>query len=123
VKERMPEIAAALHSLGCPLILDDFLPHSESFALMQLPGVSMLKLAADVTAKSRGDRVAKTSISSLVQRARARNILMTAKRIKSRADEQWLNELGIDFVQSHAFSLPVTINSLVKRFGTNAAQV
>lgn len=123
VKDRMQDIATALHALGCPLILDDFISHSECFALMQLPGVSMLKLAADVTAKSRTDKVAKTSITSLVQRARALNILMTAKRTKSRADEQWLNELGIDFVQSHAFSLPVSINSLVKRFGTNAAQV
>jgi len=122
-KDRMQDIATALHGLGCPLILDDFMSHSECFALMQLPGVSMLKLAADVTARSRTDRVAKTSITALVQRARAQNILMTAKRTKSRADEQWLNELGIDFVQSHAFSLPVTISSLVKRFGTNATQV
>jgi EAL domain-containing protein (putative c-di-GMP-specific phosphodiesterase class I) len=122
-KDRMLDIATALHGLGCPLILDDFTSHSECFALMQLPGVAMLKLAADVTARSRTDRVAKTSITALVQRARAQNILLTAKRTKSRADEQWLNELGIDFVQSHAFSLPVTINSLVKRFGTNAAQV
>lgn len=121
--DRMEDIATALHSLGCPLILDDFMAQAECFTLMQLPGVSMLKLAADVTAKSRTDRVAKTSIVALVQRARAQNILVTAKRTKSRADEQWLNDLGIDFVQSHAFSLPVTISSLVRRFGTNPAQV
>jgi EAL domain-containing protein (putative c-di-GMP-specific phosphodiesterase class I) len=121
--DRVQEIAAALHGLGCPLILDDFMAHSDCFALMQLPGVSMLKLAADVTAKSRTDRIARTAITSLVQRARAKNILVAAKRTKSRADEQWLNDLGIDFVQSHAFSLPVTISSLVKRFGTNPTQV
>jgi EAL domain-containing protein (putative c-di-GMP-specific phosphodiesterase class I) len=120
--ERMQDIATALHRLGCPLILDDFMVHTECFALMQLPGVTMLKLAADVTAKSRADRIAKSAVTALVQRARAQNILIAAKRTKSRADEQWLNDLGIDFVQSHAFSLPVTISSLVKRFGTNAAQ-
>jgi EAL domain-containing protein (putative c-di-GMP-specific phosphodiesterase class I) len=121
--DRVQDIATALHGLGCPLILDDFMAHSDCLALMELPGVSMLKLAADVTAKSRTDKVAKTAITALVQRAHAKNILIAAKRIKSRADEQWLNDLGIDFVQSHAFSLPVTISSLVKRFGTNAAQV
>jgi EAL domain-containing protein (putative c-di-GMP-specific phosphodiesterase class I) len=122
-QERMQDIATALHSLGCPLILDDFLLHTECLALMQLPGVTMLKLAADVTPKSRTDQIAKSALNALVQRSRAQNILIAAKRTKSRADEQWLNELGIDFVQSHAFSLPVTISSLVKRFGTNAAQV
>ena len=122
-QERMQEVATALHRLGCPLILDDFIVHTECFALMQLPGVAMLKLAADVTATSRSDRIAKSAVTALVQRARAHNILIAAKRTKSRADEQWLNDLGIDFVQSHAFSLPVTISSLVKRFGTNAAQV
>ena len=121
--DRVQGIATALHGLGCPLILDDFMAHSDCFALMQMPGVSMLKLAADVTAKSRTDRIARTAITALVQRAHAKNILIAAKRTKSRADEQWLNDLGIDFVQSHAFSLPVTISSLVKRFGTNAAQV
>ncbi|MFI4890369.1 MAG: EAL domain-containing protein [Steroidobacterales bacterium] len=121
-RERMPDIAAALRQLGCPLILDDFLPHADCFAMMQLPGVGMLKMAANVTSKSRTDRIAKASITALVQRARAQNILTVAKHTKSRADEQWLADLGFDFVQSHAFSLPVTISSLVKRFGTNAAQ-
>jgi EAL domain-containing protein (putative c-di-GMP-specific phosphodiesterase class I) len=121
--ERVQDIAMALQGLGCPLILDDFMAHSDCFELMQLPGVSMLKLAADVTAKSRTDRIAKTAITRLVKKAHAKNILIAAKRTKSRADEQWLSDLGIDFVQSHAFSLPVTISSLVKRFGTNAAQV
>jgi EAL domain-containing protein (putative c-di-GMP-specific phosphodiesterase class I) len=121
-QERMQDIGTALQSLGCPLILDDFTVQTECFALMQLPGVTMLKLAADVTTRSRTDLVAKNAVTALVQKARAQNILIAAKRTKSRADEQWLNDLRIDFVQSHAFSLPVTISSLVKRFGTNAAQ-
>jgi EAL domain-containing protein (putative c-di-GMP-specific phosphodiesterase class I) len=121
-RDRMPDLAAALHALGCPLILDDFISHSECFALMQLPGVSMLKMAPEVTAKSRTDRIAKASITALVQRSRAQNIQTVAKRTKSRADEQWLNDLGFDYVQSHAFSLPVTISSLVKRYGSSSAQ-
>ncbi len=121
-KERMQEVATALHALGCPLILDDFVSSADCFALMQLPGVAMLKMASSVTAKSRTDRIAKAAITALVQRARSQNILTVAKHTKSRADEQWLADLGFDYVQSHAFSLPVTIGSLVKRFGTNAAQ-
>jgi EAL domain-containing protein (putative c-di-GMP-specific phosphodiesterase class I) len=121
-KDRMADIANALHEIGCPLILDDFLSQKECFALLQLPGVSMIKMASTVTAKSRADRITKAAITALTQRARVHNIQTVAKHTKSRADQQWLSDLGFDFVQSHAFSLPVTIRSLVKRFGTNARQ-
>jgi EAL domain-containing protein (putative c-di-GMP-specific phosphodiesterase class I) len=118
----MPGLAVAFEKLGCPLVLDDFVADSDCLELLQLPGVCMLKVAAAVTAKSRNDLIAKAAISALVQRARAQKVLTVAKRIRSRADEQWLSDLGFDFVQSHAFSLPVTIASLVKRFGTNPTQ-
>jgi EAL domain-containing protein (putative c-di-GMP-specific phosphodiesterase class I) len=118
----MPDLAAALERLGCPLILDDFVAENDCLELLQLPGVSMLKVAATATARSRTDRISKAAITALVQRARAQKIFTVAKRVRSRADEQWLSDLGFDFVQSHAFSLPVTIGSLVKRFGTNPTQ-
>jgi EAL domain-containing protein (putative c-di-GMP-specific phosphodiesterase class I) len=120
--ERMTIVAAALQGLGCPLVLDDFTTDSECVDLVLLPGISMLKVAGTVTAKSRTDRIAQAAIGALVQRARAQKILTVAKRIRSRADEQWLSDVGFDFVQSHAFSLPVTIASLVKRFGINPTQ-
>ena len=42
---RVAEVAAALHRLGCPLVLDDFSLRTECFDLLRLPGVRYIKLA------------------------------------------------------------------------------
>ena len=120
--EQMSGLASSLQGVGCQLILDDFTTDGSSLELLRLPGLAMLKIAGGITAKGRTDRIARASLSALIQRARAQNLLTVAKRIRSRTDEQWLSDLGFDFIQSHAFSMPVTIGSLVKRFGINPTQ-
>jgi EAL domain-containing protein (putative c-di-GMP-specific phosphodiesterase class I) len=120
---KIAEFAASLHRLGCPLVLDDFTPRTECFDLLRLPGICLIKMASDVTSRSRADRNAAAAVAALVQRSRALGIHTVAKRTKSRADERWLTDLGVDFVQSNAFSMPVTIESLAKQFAATASPI
>jgi len=111
---KMAEVGAALQRLGCPLVLDDFAMKTECFALLRLPGVHYVKLAAEITAKMRTDKLAQAAITAVVQMARVLGMHTVAKRTETAAEQEWLTALGVDFVQSNSMSPPVAIESLSK---------
>jgi EAL domain-containing protein (putative c-di-GMP-specific phosphodiesterase class I) len=112
--DKMSEVATALHSLGCPLVLDDFAMKTECFALLRLPGVHYVKLAPEITAKMRTDKLSQAAITAVVQMARVLGMHTVAKRTESAAEQEWLTALGVDFVQSNSMSPAVSIDSLSK---------
>jgi EAL domain-containing protein (putative c-di-GMP-specific phosphodiesterase class I) len=114
MSDRISEVAAALHRLGCPLVLDDFAMRTECFDLLRLPGVRYIKLAPEITAKMRTDKVSQAAITAVVQMARVLGMHTVAKRTESPAEQEWLTALGVDFVQSHSVSPPTSIESLSK---------
>jgi EAL domain-containing protein (putative c-di-GMP-specific phosphodiesterase class I) len=111
---KMAEVAAALHRLGCPLVLDDFAMKTECFDLLRLPGVRYVKLSSEVTAKMRVDKLSQAAITAVVQMARVLGMHTVAKRTETAAEQEWLTALGVDFVQSNSMSPPVAIDSLTK---------
>jgi EAL domain-containing protein (putative c-di-GMP-specific phosphodiesterase class I) len=111
---RMLEVAAALNRLGCPLVLDDFALRTECIALLRLPGVRYVKLAPDVTAKMRTDKISQAAITAVVQMARVLGMHTVAKRTETAAEREWLTALGVDFVQSNSLSPAIAIQSLQK---------
>jgi EAL domain-containing protein (putative c-di-GMP-specific phosphodiesterase class I) len=112
--DKMADVAAALHRLGCPLVLDDFAMKTECFALLRLPGVHYVKLAPEITAKMRIDKLSQAAITAVVQMARVLGMHTVAKRTETAAEQEWLTALGVDFVQSNSMSPPVSIDSLSK---------
>jgi EAL domain-containing protein (putative c-di-GMP-specific phosphodiesterase class I) len=112
--EKMADVAVSLHRLGCPLVLDDFALKTECFDLLRLPGVHYVKLAPEITAKMRSDKLSQAAITAVVQMARVLGMHTVAKRTESAAEQEWLTALGVDFVQSHSMSPPTSIDSLTR---------
>jgi EAL domain-containing protein (putative c-di-GMP-specific phosphodiesterase class I) len=112
--DKMADVAAALHRLGCPLVLDDFDMKTECFALLRLPAVRYVKLAPEITAKMRTDKLSQAAITAVVQMARVLGMHTVAKRTETAAEQEWLTALGVDFVQSNSMSPPISIESLSK---------
>jgi EAL domain-containing protein (putative c-di-GMP-specific phosphodiesterase class I) len=114
LSDKIGAVAVALHRLGCPLVLDDFALRTECFELLRLPGVRYVKLASDLTAKMRTDKVSQAAITAVVQMARVLGMHTVAKRIDTPAEQEWLTALGVDFVQSNSMSPAAAIDSLHK---------
>ncbi|MHB8478396.1 MAG: EAL domain-containing protein [Steroidobacteraceae bacterium] len=114
LSDKIAEVAASLHRLGCPLVLDDFALKTECFDLLRLPGVRYVKLAPEITAKMRTDKLSQAAITAVVQMARVLGMHTVAKRAETAAEQEWLTALGVDFVQSNSMSPPVAIESLSK---------
>ncbi len=111
---RIAEVAAALHRLGCPLVLDDFAMRTECFDLLRLPGVRYIKVAPEITQNMRTDKLSQAAITAVVQMARVLGMYTVAKRTDTQAEQEWLTALGVDFIQSNAMSPPAAIDSLSK---------
>ncbi len=109
---KITDVAAGFQHLGCPLILDDFLLHTDCFDLLRLPGVEFIKMAPSITAHMPTDQSSQAAITALVRTARVHGVRTVAKGSESRAEQQWLTALGVDFVQSNALSAPVPLASL-----------
>ena len=112
---RISDIADALQRLGCPLVLDDFGLRTECFDLLRLPAVRYIKLAPEITARMRSDKVSQAAITAVVQMARVLGMHTVAKRTETAAEQEWLTALGVDFIQSNALSPPVALETLSKR--------
>jgi EAL domain-containing protein (putative c-di-GMP-specific phosphodiesterase class I) len=112
--DKISDVAAALHRLGCPIVLDDFALRTECFALLRLPGVRYVKLAPEITAKMRTDKLSQAAITAVVQMARVLGMHTVAKRTETEAEHEWLTALGVDFVQCNAKAPPVPIETLSK---------
>jgi EAL domain-containing protein (putative c-di-GMP-specific phosphodiesterase class I) len=110
--DKISDVAAALHRLGCPMVLDDFGMRTECFDLLRLPAVRYVKLASEITAKMRSDKISQAAITAVVQMARVLGMHTVAKRTETAAEQEWLTALGVDFIQSNALSPPVPIDSL-----------
>jgi len=110
--DKISDVAAALHRLGCPMVLDDFGMRTECFDLLRLPAVRYVKIASEITAKMRSDKISQAAITAVVQMARVLGMHTVAKRTETAAEQEWLTALGVDFIQSNALSPPVTIDSL-----------
>jgi len=112
--DKMTEVAASMHRLGCPLVLDDFTMSTECFALLRLPGVRYVKLDPEIIAKMRTDKLSQAAITAVVQMARVLGMHTVAKHTETVAEQEWLTALGVDFVQSNSRSPAVAIESLAK---------
>ncbi len=110
--DKIADVAAGLHRLGCPMVLDDFGMRTECFDLLRLPAVRYVKIASDITAKMRSDKLSQAAITAVVQMARVLGMHTVAKRTETAAEQEWLTALGVDFIQSNALSPPVPIDSL-----------
>ena len=111
--DKIVEVAASLHRLGCPLVLDDFALKTECFDLLRLPGVRYVKLAPEITAQMRTDKLSQAAITAVVQMARVLGMHTVAKRTETAREQEWLTALGVDFVQSNSVSPPIAIQSLL----------
>ena len=112
--DKISDVAAALHRRGWPLGFGEFPLCTQWCRLPRLPRGWHVKLAPEITAKMRTDKLSQAAITAVVQMARVLGMHTVAKRTETDAEHEWLTALGVDFVQSNAKAPPVSIETLAK---------
>jgi EAL domain-containing protein (putative c-di-GMP-specific phosphodiesterase class I) len=108
------DLAVSLQDSGCFLVLDNFTLRTECFNALQLPGLRVIKLSHDLTARMYTDKIMRAAIPSITQMAKVLDVQTVVKRTRMAADLIRLSAYGLDYVQSAAIAPAMPIDVLGK---------
>jgi EAL domain-containing protein (putative c-di-GMP-specific phosphodiesterase class I) len=108
------DLAVSLQSCGCFLVLDNFTLRTECFNALLLPGLRVIKLSHDMTARMYTDKIMRAAIPSITQMAKVLDVQTVVKRTRMAADLVRLSAYGLDYVQSAAIAPAMPIDALAK---------
>jgi len=96
------------------LVLDDFGLRTECFDLLRLPAVRYIKLAPEITAKMRSDKLSQAAITAVVQMARVMGMHTVAKRTETPLSRSGSPPSASTSFNRNALSPAIAIESLSK---------
>jgi len=97
-----------LRQAGVRLALDDFgVGFSSLVHLRDLP-IHRLKIDRSFTVECMRDARTLTIVKGMIEMARALGIRITAEGVETRAQQDWMQQLGCDSAQGYLFSRPLT---------------
>lgn len=111
-RARMGMLAEGCQEAGTGLVIDNFTLHDNSVDLLMLPGLRLLKLDRRLTADLAQSRSAQAVVAGIAQMARVAGVHSVAKQVDDAQEHALLRNLGVDFVQSFASSMPTPLDSL-----------
>jgi len=108
------EALSRVRALGVAIGLDDF--WSESLTVDQLKTLGVSSVKVDLWSNT-GSPGARLRISEAVQTARDLGLTVTAKRVETLHEVEFLRELHCDYAQGHAFNEPMPEDVFLARMG------
>lgn len=109
-------IIGRLHACGFCVLMDDFGTGYSSMAMLQRIRIDVLKIDksfVDEIGDARGEKV----IQSILWLARALDMEVTAEGVETKAQFDFLRDLGCDAVQGYYFARPMPAAEFEKRLG------
>jgi EAL domain-containing protein (putative c-di-GMP-specific phosphodiesterase class I) len=90
------------------LALDDFGVGFSSLAHLRDLPIHRLKIDRSFTVECMRDARTLTIVKAVIEMARALGIRITAEGVETRAQQDWMQQLGCDSAQGYLFSRPLT---------------
>jgi len=97
-----------VRELGCGVVIDDFGISLNSLNLLRHLPVAQLKIEASLISNATSSAFDRAVISSIVAIARELNIVTVAKGVMRNEDEVLLCDLGVQLIQKHELTPPLT---------------
>ena len=97
-----------LRRAGVRLALDDFGVGFSSLAHLRDLPIHRLKIDRSFTVECMRDARTLTIVKAMIEMARALGIRITAEGVETRAQQDWMQQLGCDSAQGYLFSRPLT---------------
>jgi EAL domain-containing protein (putative c-di-GMP-specific phosphodiesterase class I) len=105
---------AKVRALGVAIGLDDY--WSEALTVDQLKALGVSSVKVDLWSNT-GSPGARLRIHEAVERARGLGLTVTAKRVETLHEVEFLRELHCDYAQGHAFNEPMPEDVFLARMG------
>jgi len=105
-------LIVGLRRLGCAFALDDFGSGVSSFAYLKALGVDYLKIDGMFVGNLAQDRVDYAMVRSIKEIGHVMGKLVIAEAVESEAVLQKLREIGVDYAQGFAVSMPQSLEQI-----------
>jgi EAL domain-containing protein (putative c-di-GMP-specific phosphodiesterase class I) len=96
------------------LALDDFGVGFSSLAHLRDLPIHRLKIDRSFTVECMRDARTLTIVKAVIEMARALGIRITAEGVETRAQQDWMQQLGCDSAQGYLFSRPLTSDEFAR---------
>jgi len=103
-----------LRQAGVRLALDDFGVGFSSLAHLRDLPIHRLKIDRSFTVECMRDARTLTIVKAVIEMARALGIRITAEGVETRAQQDWMQQLGCDSAQGYLFSRPLTSDEFAR---------
>jgi EAL domain-containing protein (putative c-di-GMP-specific phosphodiesterase class I) len=99
-------------TLGCALVLDDFVLDSSALELLRSKTLRLLKVHAGLIAGVSRDRLCQARAVAIAQAAKVLGIHCSAKGVEDQATCRWLAWAGFELAEGPLFERPLSLTSL-----------
>lgn len=118
--QRSAVIFSELKALGVRLDIDDFGTGYSSLSRLQGFPVDTLKIDRSFISRVDTDPETAEIVRVIVMLAQGLQLKVVAEGVETKAQADWLKEIGCDFAQGYLFSKPVPGDTIVQLLGNSA---
>jgi EAL domain-containing protein (putative c-di-GMP-specific phosphodiesterase class I) len=105
-------LIGSLRRMGCSFALDDFGSGISSFAYLKALGVDYLKIDGAFVGNLSQDRVDYAMVRSIKEIGHVMGKVIVAESVESEAAMETLREIGVDYAQGFAVSIPKPLEEI-----------
>jgi EAL domain-containing protein (putative c-di-GMP-specific phosphodiesterase class I) len=105
-------LIVSLRRMGCSFALDDFGSGISSFAYLKALGVDYLKIDGAFVGNLSQDRVDYAMVRSIKEIGHVMGKVIVAESVESEAAMETLREIGVDYAQGFAVSIPKPLEEI-----------
>ncbi|MDA9004073.1 EAL domain-containing protein [bacterium] len=113
----------ALQTLGCQLALDDFGSGLSSFKYLKTLPVNILKIDGSFIRNMDRDTIDHAMVNSIHDVCKAMNVEVVAEYVESKALEDLVKTMGIDYAQGFYYSRPMLLTEYFQNDGKHSTSI
>jgi diguanylate cyclase (GGDEF)-like protein len=107
----------ALRERGCRISLDDFGAGLSSFAYLKNFNVDTLKIDGGFIRDITANRISESMVAAITQVAKVMELETVAEYVESKATQDLVAKLGVDYAQGHEVGRPLRIEEVLGQLG------
>lgn len=104
-----------LRELGCEISLDDFGTGLSSFAYLKNFNVDTLKIDGGFVRDITSNRISESMVAAITQVAKVMGLKTIAEYVETKATEECVRKLGVDFAQGHVNGRPQPLGDVLEQ--------
>jgi EAL domain-containing protein (putative c-di-GMP-specific phosphodiesterase class I) len=120
---RANDMVKRLNAMGCRLALDDFGTGTNSLTNLKTLDVARVKIDGSFVRDILTSQRSRATVRAVVELARGFSIDTVAEFVETKEVANAVRELGVDYAQGYAFSIPEPLRDVLERLNQDESRM